>query len=145
VTTLNDLLALLPDNTSGDISAADLRTITTALWNRVNAIVDRPYTTTNSAGPASGKLYVQGGWATPTGLELHDTSGDGAATPWSTIQAGTWLRLDRNDGQGILRLTATGTPVDSGTTGSVSVSVRDVTGTAPPNGSPVTLYVLFEA
>jgi hypothetical protein len=31
--TLDDLLALLPDNTSGEISAADLRTIVTELWN----------------------------------------------------------------------------------------------------------------
>lgn len=32
---LDDLLALLPDNNTGEISAADLRTVVTGLWNRV--------------------------------------------------------------------------------------------------------------
>jgi hypothetical protein len=32
-TTLADLLALLPDNTSGEITPADMRTIVTELWN----------------------------------------------------------------------------------------------------------------
>jgi len=32
-TTLNDLLALLQDNTTGDISPADMRQIVTVLWN----------------------------------------------------------------------------------------------------------------
>jgi hypothetical protein len=32
-TTLADLLALLPDNTTGDITPADMRTIVTELWN----------------------------------------------------------------------------------------------------------------
>jgi hypothetical protein len=34
--TLNDLLALLPDNTSGDISAADMRSIVTDIWRRTD-------------------------------------------------------------------------------------------------------------
>jgi hypothetical protein len=32
-TTLADLLALLPDNTTGEITPADMRTIVTELWN----------------------------------------------------------------------------------------------------------------
>lgn len=32
---LDDLLALLPDNTTGEISAADLRAVVTGLWGRV--------------------------------------------------------------------------------------------------------------
>lgn len=35
--TLDDLLALLPDNTSGAIDAADLRTVVTELWNKAAA------------------------------------------------------------------------------------------------------------
>jgi len=34
VTTLQDLLDLLPDNSTGDIDAADLRTVVTDLWNQ---------------------------------------------------------------------------------------------------------------
>lgn len=33
-TTLDDLLALLPDNTSGQISAADMRQIVSVLWGK---------------------------------------------------------------------------------------------------------------
>lgn len=32
---LDDLLAYLPDNSTGEISAADLRTVVTGLWGRV--------------------------------------------------------------------------------------------------------------
>lgn len=38
MTTLPDLLALLPDNTAGDITAADMREVTTDLWNHGPAI-----------------------------------------------------------------------------------------------------------
>lgn len=38
---LSDLLALLPDNNTGEIDAADLRYIVTALWNDTNALVGR--------------------------------------------------------------------------------------------------------
>jgi hypothetical protein len=40
VTTLQDLLGLLPDNTSGDISAADMRSVVTELWNRITSEAD---------------------------------------------------------------------------------------------------------
>ena len=35
---LDDLLALLPDNNTGSIDASDLRTIVTALWNKIEAL-----------------------------------------------------------------------------------------------------------
>ena len=144
MTTLDDLLVLLPDNDTGAIRAADLRTIVTALWNRVTAILARPYSITNSSGPANGKLYVVGAWGGPSALEIHDNASDSAATPWDVIDTGALLRLDRNDGQGSLRLTATGPPQDFGTYQSVPVAVRQTSGTAPANGALVTLYVFVE-
>lgn len=42
---LDDLLALLPDNSTGDISAADMRTIVTALYPAsVAGVLDGPFT-----------------------------------------------------------------------------------------------------
>ena len=35
--TLEELLALLPDNTTGEIDAADLRTVVTELFNKTAA------------------------------------------------------------------------------------------------------------
>lgn len=37
--TLDELLALLPDNDTGEIDAVDLRTIVTALWDRAGTTV----------------------------------------------------------------------------------------------------------
>jgi hypothetical protein len=39
--TLEELLALLPDNTTGDIDAADMRTVVTELYNANLALMDR--------------------------------------------------------------------------------------------------------
>ena len=38
--TLEELLALLPDNTTGQITAADLRAVVTELYNRIVALED---------------------------------------------------------------------------------------------------------
>jgi hypothetical protein len=45
--TLTDLLALLPDNTTGEISAADMRTIVTELFNASHL----PYASVVNQGP----------------------------------------------------------------------------------------------
>jgi hypothetical protein len=47
--TLNDLLALLPDNNVGAISPADMRTIVTELYNDANP----PYVNVVNQGPAT--------------------------------------------------------------------------------------------
>ena len=46
---LADLLALLPDNSSGEISPADLRTIVTELYTDANP----PYVIVVNQGPAT--------------------------------------------------------------------------------------------
>lgn len=146
MTTLEDLLELFPDNTTGAIGAADVRTAITALWERVTAVINLPYAITNSAGPASGKLFVSGGWLTPTALEIHNTAGDGSGVPWDLFaDAGVLLRLDRNDGQGILRAVTTAPAASQGAYGSVPVELSSVSGAAPGNGAAVTLYVFMEA
>jgi hypothetical protein len=55
--TLDDLLALLPDNTSGEISPADLRTVVTELYNDANPV----YANVVNQGPAA--LAVSAAWA----------------------------------------------------------------------------------
>jgi hypothetical protein len=66
VTSLADLLALLPDNTTGDISPADLRTIVTALYGDANP----PYTNVVNQGPAT-LAAVAGTWTTVPGTSLY--------------------------------------------------------------------------
>ncbi len=59
--TLAEILALLPDNTTGDISAADMRTAVTGIWEQTDLAVK----TVNSVGPDS-----EGDVETPTGITL---------------------------------------------------------------------------
>jgi hypothetical protein len=54
--TLNDLLALLPDNTTGQISPADMRTIVTELYNDANPV----YLNVVNQGPAN--LVTNAAW-----------------------------------------------------------------------------------
>jgi hypothetical protein len=58
---LADLLALLPDNSSGEISPADLRTIVTELYNDANP----PYVNVVNQGPFT--LPASAGWAAVPG------------------------------------------------------------------------------
>jgi hypothetical protein len=59
--TLDDLLALLPDNTTGQISPADMRTIVTELYNDANP----SFANVVNQGPAS--LAVNAGWTAVPG------------------------------------------------------------------------------
>ena len=70
---LADLLALLPDNTTGDISPADLRTIVTALYNDANP----PYANVVNQGPAT--LAVAAAWTAVPGTAPYAFSLDDAA------------------------------------------------------------------
>jgi len=61
MTELDDLLALLPDNVTGDISPADLRTVVTELYNDANP----PYANVVNQGPAT--LAVAAAWTAVPG------------------------------------------------------------------------------
>lgn len=77
MTLLDDMLALLPDNTSGDISAADMRTIVTDLFNE-----------TETKAPIASPTFtgtVAGITKTMVGLGSVDNTAD-SAKPVSTSQ-----------------------------------------------------------
>ena len=61
--TLDELLALLPDNDSGQISAADMRTIITALYDHRHTLEDNwetvpRWVSTSGNGMASGQMLL---------------------------------------------------------------------------------------
>ena len=70
---LADLLALLPDNTTGDISPADMRTIVTALYNDANP----PYANVVNQGPAT--LALAATWTAVPGTAPYAITLDEAA------------------------------------------------------------------
>lgn len=96
MSTLDDLLALLPDNSTGDISAADLRAVVTGVWN-AGADVEARVVALETAG---GTVSVTGVWrvrsdtggAVPTGGEVTSDTGNFATA--------TWLRFDDADDNG---------------------------------------------
>lgn len=96
--TLAEILALLPDNTGGEIGASDVRTAVTALWNRTDGVdpiegvlMDTtPPTVTHAPGllhwdETTGTLEIDGplGTRLQVGQELHllvrNTSGSAIA------------------------------------------------------------------
>lgn len=89
--TLDELLALLPDNDTGDIDAADLRTIVTEMWNRD---IDFEARIAALESSAVGGVSISGRWqynsqvgATPQGMQVTGDAAD--------LLAVTWLRFDK--------------------------------------------------
>lgn len=136
------MLALLPDNSTGEISAADLRSVVTGLWNRLTSVSREPYKYTTTA-IAAGQVTVSS-WAVGSAVvSVSETTRDNATTPWISFESGLiWLK--RNDGSGEVIGTITGTPVVQSGYRDVPVNFTEASGTAPGNNADVTLATVFE-
>lgn len=93
--TLEELLALLPDNTTGAIDADDLRTIVTELWNQGAAIQARVAALETRDGGDGYLATVNGRW------QVNPTPGNPGGKQMSADQA-SWamasvLRFDPVD------------------------------------------------
>jgi hypothetical protein len=79
MSTLDELLALLPDNTTGKIDAADLRTIVTELWDRQFVYNSYSWQYSNSALPPTGSQVRanNASLAAATLLEFRKIDNDG--------------------------------------------------------------------
>jgi hypothetical protein len=145
--TLEEMLALLPDNTTGAIDAADLRAIVTDLFTAANTYAQTfsyGWTTTGSA-PSTGKVTTDNGvWdLTATLVELNETTSDGYALVFNLLDSSTggqvWLSAATG---GILKATITGPSVDQGSYREIPVTVDSVSGVAPVNNEKVTVTIL---
>lgn len=92
--TLDELLALLPDNTTGEIDAADLRTIVTELWSQGADIEARVAFIEAEGGSGGTAPSVTGVWqiaagGTPGGQQVASDTDDFSTT--------TSLRFDSFD------------------------------------------------
>lgn len=95
---LDDLLALLPDNTTGAIDASDLRTIVTELYERIENTESR-VAALEASGSSGDEYTISGVWqvnptagATPGGSQVTCDTG--------LFSTATWLRFatsDKND------------------------------------------------
>jgi len=142
--TLDELLALLPDNTSGEISPADLRAVVTDLYDAAHVGKSQyAYDWSTDLTPGNGKLSTDQGWTdTATVLHLAELSGDDMAFGF--------VLIDRGQAEGVLlsapgrslNAAVTGPSVDQGTYRDVPIQVREVAGAEPGNGDLVTVTVV---
>lgn len=145
--TLDEMLALLPDNSTGAIDAADLRAIVTGLFDAANTYAQTfsyGWSTTGGA-PSNGKVMTEPlAWDdTVTHLLLNETTADGYALVFNLFDAssGGQIWLSAANG-GLLRTTITGPSVDNGSYRDIPVTVDSFTGPAPANNEKVAVTVL---
>lgn len=143
MTTLDDLLDLLPDNTVGAITAGDLRTIVTELWNNDVGLAAR-ISALETAPPAAG-FSVTGQWqvnptvgATPGGGQMTaNQSSFGTATSLkfakfdllnqdaqsALMNATAIFMQQKSASSNYVTYTVSGTPTFAGSTVTVPVTV----------------------
>jgi hypothetical protein len=141
--TLEELLALIPDNEDGQIEADDLQTIVTELYNRAgNSMGDSwAYKWTTSSPPPTGRANLDAAWGvTATKLWVSETADEGASPTFGMIEDAVQARLWIGTADG-KRLGAdiTGPIVDLGTYREIPIEVTDVVGPGPANNDSVTV------
>lgn len=145
--TLTQMLALLPDNTTGQISPQDMRDIVTALREALEGTNPLPAlqfdTTPDAAAHSTGRIY----WNAENGSIEIDTTTSGASlevgyeqwlrgrnTTGSTIADGTAVRVTGASGNRPL------VSVDNGTGTCVGMATEDIANNA--NGRVTTFGVV---
>lgn len=144
--TLDEMLALLPDNDSGEITAADLRTIITELY-QLASTVGQNYSyswSTADLSPGSGKVGMDLDWAdTATKVLMSEITSDGESLTFamldSALEAQVWISTGTDSR---LKATVTGPSLDQGGYRELPVEVYDVHGPAPANNAKVSVTLL---
>ena len=147
--TLAELLALIPDNETGDIGADDLRTIVTDLYGAAHTAIDHfAFEWTTSATPAAGKAGLTGGWTmSATALLLSETTVDGEAVPFGMLSTSAFPAPFRFGIQGMasrVQGSITGVGVDQGNYRSIPITPSLVLGTAPASNTPLLFLIAGE-
>jgi len=142
--TLDELLALLPDNDTGDIGADDLRTIVQELYIAAHTIfATYAFNWSTDQTPPTGKVSLNADWSTSSVLcHVSETTANGVNTPfgWADELASVQFTLG---GQNGVRMTGnvSGVSVDQGTYRDVPVTISSATGT-PANNQLLTLALV---
>ena len=140
--TLDEMLALLADNTTGDISAADLRDIVTGLYDKASKLISsHPYRWATGV-PATGKLSLDQGWSmASTVLSMSETTDDGVTIGFGVLDQAASADVVIGTDTQRLDANVTGPSVDQGTYRDIPIQVTAVSGAAPTNNAAVTLLV----
>jgi len=143
--TLDEMLALLPDNTTGEISPADLRAIVSDLYDAAHTTGDSyAYKWSTSGGaPNTGYVTMDQPWQTfATTLRISETTSDGLALGFGVLDGAVAARIWLSTAAGAkLTATVTGPSVDQGPYRDVPISVQSIVGNQPANNSAVTVSI----
>jgi hypothetical protein len=144
--TLDEMLALLPDNTVGAISAADLRLIVTDLFARATAVADRVTYgwSASDSSPPTGKLFLSGGWTTAGGTaSMSETTDDGVLFGFGVLDRGDTVRMVMTGPLGqSMHLTLSGPSVDQGNYRDCPYTVQTVVGVPPGDADLLSVDVV---
>jgi hypothetical protein len=147
--TLDEMLALLPDNNSGQIGADDLRTIVTGLYEFAAAALLVGYKWDRDDTPGQQQAAITPDWAMGPGTLLLSKITSGALAPsWDQIagavQAGHYIRIRQNADVDVhLVAQITGAHVEATNWWTVPVKVVEVSGAEPANGTDMTIDIEF--
>lgn len=141
--TLDELLALLPDNTTGEISAADMRTIVIEL-HKLASVVGQVFSyvwVTSGGSPGAGKVTMDQPWQTLASKALiSETTDDGQVLTFAgldnALEGQLWFATQ--DGAK-LRAKVLGPSVDQGGYREVPIQVTEMSGTPPSNNEKMSL------
>jgi len=139
------MLALLPDNTEGAISAADLRAIVTELYHLgASSSQAFAYRWTTSGPPGTGRVTMDQPWQLfATKALVSETADDGTMPGFNTIDSAVAARIWITTGSGAQFVAdVTGPSVDLGTYRELPIAPLEVTGAQPTNNTQVTLSLV---
>jgi len=141
--TLDDLLALLPDEPDGNISAADMRVIVEELFKTAHTVVTRlAFEYSTDTTPPTGKITVPNWGLTATGLILSEMTSDGEPVPFGMLNTET-MPADfvlGAAGSALMRGQITAIPIDAGAYRTAAITVSEAL-TEPAANAPLTFLV----
>lgn len=142
--TLDEMLTLLPDNTAGEISAADLRDIVTSLHGLAELVSTAfSYQWAADVPPANGTLSTDAWSMAATEIFISNYTQDEEALTYSVLDgaATKYVLMSTTEGSR-MRATITGPSVDQTTYRVLPISVDSKSGPQPSAGQNVTLTVV---
>ena len=143
--TLDEMLALLPDNTTGDISAADLRAIVTELYHLgASASQVFAYRGATSSPPGTGHVTMDQPWQLfATKVQISETADDGTIVGFGTVDTAVASRVWITGASGAQFVAdITGPSVDLGGYRELPIAPRSSAGTAPTNNAAVSVSLV---
>lgn len=145
MTTLDDLLALLPDNDSGQISANDLRTIVAELWAHTWVGEQYPFVFTTAATPVKGAVGANV-WSTAVAsIRLSDQATDNTNVAFGRLDTpGTLVRIRATPTQLLIAEVVGPSVVNAAGWRTLNVSGVSALGAMPADKALVTLTILGE-